>query len=101
MIRAVFFESESGRGFEITGHAGGNAGRDIVCAAVSSAVYMAANTVTEIIKVHADISEQDGHLKFSVGEENDSVAAVLDGQKLHLTELSKQYPKKIKVITEV
>ncbi len=67
MIRAVFFEGENGRGFEISGHAGGNAGTDIVCAAVSSAVYMAANTVTEIIKVHADISEQDGHLTFSVG----------------------------------
>ena len=101
MIRAVFFEGKNGRGFEISGHAGGSAGMDIVCAAVSSAVYMAANTVTDIIKVHADISEQDGHLKFSVGEENDSAAAVLDGLKLHLTELSKQYPKKIKVITEV
>ena len=101
MIRAVFFFCFIGRGFEIRGHAGGNAGRDIVCAAVSSAVYMTANTVTEIIKVHADISEQDGHLKFSVGEENDSAVAVLDGLKLHLTELSKQYPKKIKVITEV
>ena len=62
---------------------------------------MAANTVTDVIKIHADISEQDGHLKFSVSEENDSAAAVLDGLKLHLTELSKQYPKKIKVITEV
>ena len=62
---------------------------------------MAANTVTDVIKIHADISEQDGYLKFSVSEENDSVAAVLDGLKLHLTELSKQYPKKIKVITEV
>lgn len=101
MIRAVFFESESGRGFEITGHAGGNAGSDIVCAAVSSAVYMAANTVTDIIHISADISERDGHLKFSVSEENNSAAAVLDGLKLHLTELSKQYPKKIKVITEV
>ena len=66
MIRAVFFESESGRGFEITGHAGGNAGSDIVCAAVSSAVYMAANTVTDVINVHAGISEQDGHFRFSV-----------------------------------
>lgn len=101
MIRAVFFESESGRGFEITGHAGGNAGSDIVCAAVSSAVYMAANTVTDVINVHADISEQDGHFRFSVNAEDTSAAAVLDGLKLHLTELSKQYPKKIKVITEV
>ena len=40
MIRAVFFEGENGRGFEISGHAGGNAGTDIVCAAVSSAVYI-------------------------------------------------------------
>ena len=100
MIRAVFFESESGRGFEITGHAGGNAGSDIVCAA-GSAVYMAANTVTDVIDVHADISEQDGHFRFSVNADDTSAAAVLDGLKLHLTELSKQYPKKIKVITEV
>ncbi len=101
MIRAVFFEGENGRGFEISGHAGGNAGRDIVCAAVSSAVYMAANTVTDVIRIHADISERDGYLKFSVCGENDSAAAVLDGLKLHLSELSKQYPKKITVITEV
>ena len=101
MIRAVFFEGENGRGFEISGHAGGSAGTDIVCGAVGSAVYMAGNPGTDVIKMHADISEQDGYLKFFVGEENDSAAAVLDGLKLHLTELSKQYPKKIKVITEV
>lgn len=101
MIRAVFFENENDRGFEISGHAGGNAGRDIVCAAVSSAAYMAANTVTDVINIHADISERDGYLKLSVCGENDSAAAVLDGLKLHLSELSKQYPKKITVITEV
>ncbi len=101
MIRAVFFENENGRGFEISGHAGGSAGTDTVCAAVSSAVYMAANTVTDVIRIHADISERDGYLKFSVCGENDSAAAVLDGLKLHLSELSKQYPKKITVITEV
>ena len=82
-------------------HAGGNAGSDIVCAAVSSAVYMAVNTVTDVINVHADISEQDGYFRFSVNADDTSAAAVLDGLKLHLTELSKQYPKKIKVITEV
>ena len=101
MIRAVFFEGENGRGFEISGHAGGSAGTDIVCAAVSSAVYMAANTVTDVIKIHADISEQDGRFRFSANADDTSAAAVLDGLKLHLTELSKQYPKKIKVITEV
>ena len=37
-------------GFCISGHAGaGSAGRDIVCAAVSSAAYMAANTLTDVI----------------------------------------------------
>lgn len=62
---------------------------------------MAANTVTDVIKIHADISEQDGRFRFSVNADDTSAAAVLDGLKLHLTELSKQYPKKIKVITEV
>ena len=72
-------------GFDISGHAMfAESGSDIVCASVSSAAYMAANTVTEIIGAAA--------------EDNEAAFAVLDGLRLHLTELSKQYPKNIKII---
>lgn len=44
MIQAEFLMAEGGAaaGFHITGHAGGEAGTDIVCAAVSSAAYLVA-----------------------------------------------------------
>ena len=54
MICAEFFTRPDGDlvGFRISGHSGcGEEGNDIVCAAVSSAAYMTANTVTEILSV--------------------------------------------------
>lgn len=102
MIRAVFFRSGSLRGFELSGHAGsGVYGSDIVCAAVSSAAYMVANTVTEVLSVEADADVRDGYMKFSFSSGNSVAEAVLDGLELHLRELEKEYPKKLKVITEV
>lgn len=102
MIRAVFFRSGSLRGFELSGHAGSSVyGSDIVCAAVSSAAYMAANTVTEVLSVEADAEVRDGYMKFSFNSGSSVAEAVLDGLELHLRELEKEYPKKLKVITEV
>ena len=51
MIRATFYkEGDLLKGFEIKGHSGyADEGEDVICATVSSAAYMAANTVTEII----------------------------------------------------
>ena len=53
MTKVKFFADEKGLcGFEIKGHSSKNCDDElgkIVCAAVSSAAYMAANTVTEII----------------------------------------------------
>ena len=102
MIRATFFKSGSSKGFEISGHANSGAyGSDIVCAAVSSAAYMTANTVTEILKVKADADVRDGYLKFTFDSDDESAIAMLDGLELHIRELEKEYPKKIKVISEV
>ena len=87
------------KGFEISGHAMyAPSGSDVVCAAVSSAAYMAANTVTEIIGAKAKAVAVDGAMHFEVCEECDKCLAVLKGFELHMTELSKQYPQNIKVI---
>lgn len=76
----------------------GEAGRDIVCAAVSSAAYMAANTVTEVQKLPAEAIAEDAKLRLLLepGQE-EAAAPVLAGLRLHLKMLSQQYPKAIKV----
>lgn len=84
-------------GFEVSGHTGVR-GESIVCAAVSSACYMAANTITDVLHIDADISLDDG-LMSVVLNEADAVKSevVLKGLELHLEALSEQYPKQIKL----
>ena len=87
-------------GFSVSGHCSKNGDDEegkIVCSAVSSAVYMAANTVTEIIGDKADIEERDGFLKFSVSSPSAETYKILAGLKLHLTELSRQYSNNIAI----
>ncbi len=69
------------------------------CAAVSSAAYMAANTLTEIAGIPCDITERDGFMQLTVKAGSDSAQIILRGLKLHLEELCKQYPKHISVKT--
>ena len=86
-------------GFEISGHAlFAESGKDIICAAVSSAAYMAANTVTDIIRADAKAQAEDGTMVLTLNEPNTQAETVLRGLELHLTELSKQYPQHIKII---
>ena len=91
-------------GFIISGHSGfSEEGSDIICAAVSSAAFMTANTITEILHIDADVAENDGFMSLSLSKsEAEKSAVVLDGLRLHLTALSEQYTKYIKVkISEV
>lgn len=91
-------------GFTVSGHSGyAEEGSDIVCSAVSSAVIMTANTITEIQHINADVTENDGFLKLNLSkEEAKNCEIILNGLKLHLTALSEQYTKYIKVkISEV
>ncbi|MBR2868675.1 MAG: ribosomal-processing cysteine protease Prp [Clostridia bacterium] len=86
-------------GFEIKGHSmSAPEGQDIICASVSSAALMAANTITEIIGIPARAEAESGSMVFYPEEVNENTEAVLRGLELHLTELSKQYPLNIKVI---
>lgn len=100
MIKIEFFSGINGLcGFEASGHAiGGDAGENVLCAYVTSACIMAANTVTEIIGLDADSQSDDGYLKLMIMENSAAAQDVLGGLKLHLTELQKEYPQSIKVI---
>ena len=91
-------------GFRISGHSTENAEDDrgrALCAAVSSAAYMAANTITEVIGDKAETRVGDGEMLLEVKKPSDKTVAVLSGLKLHLSELSKQYGKRLIVISEV
>lgn len=102
MIKADFFFSKKGQiaGFHIRGHAmHSDPGEDIVCASVSSAAYMTANTLTEIVKIKTAIEDaSDGMMKVVVSTvDRDRAKYFLEGLKLHITELSKMYPYNIRV----
>ena len=86
-------------GFESKGHSGvAESGSDVICAFVSSACYMAANTVTDIIGLPAEAADADGYMRLSITGRPDKAQDILNGMRLHLAELEKQYPDRIKVI---
>ena len=103
MIKAKFFHSDGvPTGFHISGHAGyGTSGEDIVCASVSSAAYMVANTITEIMGVTADITvDENGAMALKVSRADaNRTKDILLGLRLHISELSEQYPKNVTITT--
>ncbi len=100
MIKINFTKNDSlFIGFEAEGHSmSAECGRDIICAFVSSACFMAANTVTEIIALDCSASVSDGYMKLRIKESPAKAQDILSGLFLHLTELEKEYPENIKVI---
>ena len=101
MTSVKFLADEKLCGFEISGHSTVNCDDEVgktVCAAVSSAAYMTANTITEIIGDKADAKVSDGKMYFAVKNPSDASIMVLEGLKLHLTELSMQYSNNIKIL---
>ncbi len=104
MIRVRFYtDREQLTGFRVSGHAGaGTAGEDIVCAAVSSAVYMTVNTITDILHIPAHIAEGDGLMELRLCEGVEASQTVLCGLRLHLQALQEEYPDRVHLMnTEV
>nr|WP_316615311.1 ribosomal-processing cysteine protease Prp [uncultured Ruminococcus sp.] len=96
MIKVEFFGNEPVYGFHITGHSDINPeGPEILCAAVSSAAYMTANTVTDVLHLDPELQVSDGDmlLKVKTEQEAEQCRVLFDGLKLHLREIAKEYPK--------
>ena len=104
MTKVKFYADKIGLiGFEISGHSSfdcDDINGKIVCSAVSSAAYMAANTIEEIIGDKCEAIVDYALMSVKVLNPSDTSRKVLKGLKLHLTELSKQYSDRI-VIMEV
>ena len=94
------FDDNSLSGFDISGHSsvdGDDEFGKIVCAAVSSAAYLTANTVTEIIGDKASIRIDDAKMFFKVNNPSKDTLIILKGFKLHLEQLSEQYSNNIEI----
>lgn len=106
MIKTEFFSLPTGEiiGYRIKGHSDmAESGNDILCAFVSSAGIMAANTISEVIKAKADIYDSDGEIYVMI-KRDDAVLCkdILEGLKLHLISTEEQYPDNLIVnYTEV
>lgn len=101
MICIEFYQRGQIRcGFRVTGHAGFDEyGKDIVCAAVTSAVQMTANGITECLKQPADVRVEDNLVLFQLPESCNNFCAVsmLNSLELHMTVLAQEYPENLKV----
>ena len=98
MIRVTFCEQNGSlTGFELRGHSGFAAtGRDIVCAAVTSAALMTANTVTDVLHLPAKAEATDALIRLQVKlEQAAQIQTLLQGFLLHIKELAKVYPQNI------
>ncbi|QNO17076.1 ribosomal-processing cysteine protease Prp [Caproicibacterium amylolyticum] len=83
-------------GIEFSGHAGGEKGTDIVCAAVSSAVYLTANAVTDVLFVKADITAEDGYLRLQIPVADEpKCRPFFRALEVHIQNLREEYPKSI------
>ena len=105
MTRCEFFtEGDRITGFSISGHSGySEAGSDIVCAAISTAVTMAEATINEVCgaKAKVRVKEEDARITLTLPascDEEESVQAVLAGMMLTLLSIQEVHPDYIEVL---
>ena len=105
MTRCVFFtEGERINGFSVSGHSGyGEAGTDIVCAAISAVVTMAEATINEVCGAKAKVRVKDEQARVTLMlpascDEEETVQAVLAGMMVTLMSMRDDYPDYIEVL---
>lgn len=102
MIKADFLINPNGEiaGFRVEGHSGfAEEGADIICSAVSSAAYMAVNTITDVLHISpSTLVAEDGFMLVRIENSDMRISRdILEGFKIHLTNLEEQYKDYIKV----
>ena len=105
MTRCEFFtEGERITGFSVSGHSGyAEAGKDIVCAAISAIVTMVEATINDVCGAKAKVRVKDEDARISLMlpvscDEEETVQAVLSGMLVTLLSLREDYPDYIEVL---
>jgi len=82
----------------VSGHAGyEDSGRDIVCAAVTSAVQLTANSITEVFEINAKVSVKAAEVVIDVSDFNVTAGKLMEALYLHLDILSQEYSDYIEI----
>lgn len=107
-MTTVTFYTEGARivGFDASGHSGfGEAGSDIVCAAVTSTVRLVECVVNDVMGLCAAVKVNEKNasialrLPGSLGQAaEDACQTLLAGMMVYLSELHDEYPKFIEVL---
>ncbi len=103
MIRAEFYETKGKlSGFRISGHAGLAArGRDVACAAVSSAVQLTVNLLDEF-GCSPFVKAGENVIKCTADSCSDDASRMLERLKQHFEAILEEFPNTIKItISEV
>ncbi len=107
MISVNFVRDKSGliRKFTIMGHAGfEEAGRDVICSAVSAIAYTALGGMEELVGI-LNHTEKDGFMKFylpvDIEKDKEKTARIiLDTMAIGLKQIENSYGEYIEVIEE-
>ena len=107
-MTTVTFHTEGKRivGFECKGHSGyADAGEDIVCAAVTSAVRLTECLVNDVLGLEASVKvrEKDASITLKLpaklGQTNESSCqAIMAALMVHFVQLAEEYPEFISVM---
>lgn len=93
-LRIVFARRNgSFYGFVVTGHAGyGVEGDDIVCSAVSSAVQLVCNTVTDFFHADADVAVGENRIELRLNSSDRPSEELLRSFHAHMEGIAEDYP---------
>ena len=83
--------------FTVNGHSGyAESGSDIVCASVSSAVWLAINGIEKQNLAKLSYEESDGFVRCIISDKTEGADILLDSLVMFIAELSGQYKKFLK-----
>ena len=109
-MTTVTFRMEEDRitGFDSEGHSGyAEAGADIVCAAITSAIRLVDATVNDVLGLSASVKvrEEDARIEFRLPgglspEAEYACQSLLTGLMVYFAELHDEYPENIEVLEE-
>ena len=109
-MTTVHFRMEGSRitGFDAVGHSGyAEAGADIVCAAVTSAIRLVEATVNDVLGLAASVKvrEQDAAILFRLPgglapTTESTCQTLLTGLMVYLAQLHDEYPDNIEVLED-
>ena len=109
-MTTVTFHTEGNRiiGFDSQGHSGyAEAGEDIVCAAITSAIRLVEATINDVLGLAASVKVKESEALISLrlpgglGPTAESTCqALLTGLMVYFAELHEEYPDNIEVLEE-